>query len=193
MTYRISFSSPLTFRETNQSWRSKGRSVLSLVSKKKISFSSHRGRIEKAILLKLGRVDPAQDLQHRGFGSKVLGTALESDERWGDVCLIPVAIQLLSRVFLSPLADLPSLVQSSCEALFPANDFLPCTLVQKVVDRDHGFNCRNVGIGVSLAQQGIVHLLRRRVLPRALAVSPRNGRFLSFDRQRNRLIGRRLL
>lgn len=81
MTYRISFSSPLTFRETNQSWRSKGRSVLSLVS----ILRSRGGITENFILPKLGRIDPAQDLQHRGFWCKILGSALESDERWGDV------------------------------------------------------------------------------------------------------------
>lgn len=57
------------------------------------------------------------------------------------------------------------------------------------MDGDHALNSGDVGVGVTLAQQGIVHLLRGGVLPVAVAGAPGNGAWISFSGQGVGLVG----
>ncbi|KAI6753326.1 hypothetical protein HG531_005495 [Fusarium graminearum] len=70
---------------------------------------------------------------------------------------------------LASLADLPALVETPRKSLLPTKNFLPCALIEEVVHRNHALDGSDIGISITLAQQRIVHLLRRRVLPVAIA------------------------
>jgi len=113
---------------------------------------------------------PAGELQHSRFGREIARPTHEAHQsRWRHI-LRPSSVVLLRRQRTRGAAA-PALEQACAEAGFPVQDLLPGALVQEVVHSDHGLDCILGGVGVTLAQESIVHLLRRGILPVALAVA----------------------
>ncbi|TKW48795.1 hypothetical protein CTA1_1034 [Colletotrichum tanaceti] len=120
-------------------------------------------------VLKLGGVQPTGNLPHDNLGRHVLGATLEADQGRGRLGAVLQLLDHVVRVLLAAAAGLPAPVQPLAEALLPADDLGPGALVEEVVNRHHGLDGGDIGVGVALAQQGVVHLLGRRILPVAIA------------------------
>lgn len=92
------------------------------------------------------------------------------------------------RVLLAALANLPGPRQAATESPLPFDNLSPGALVEEVVHRDHALDGGDIGIGVTLSQQSIIHLLRRWILPVTVTGSLGNGTRVALDRKDDGLV-----
>lgn len=121
-------------------------------------------------------------LQQLALGRGLRGPAGEVDELGRrHICQVParaeeLPAQLAVCVLLAAPAHLPPPAPALREPPLPPDDLRPRALVQEVVHRHHRLDRVRGRVRVALAQHGVVHLLRRRVLPqRAVALGDRGG------------------
>ena len=152
MTYRT--SSPVEERRTIQSWRSNGGS--SLVKMGHISIVRHRGSIHSETYLKRrGKSQPA-NRKNLAFGESSPGRPLKRTSC--SLSSLPKTQARQKRRHLVGRGNAP------VDLGFPLLHLVPSLLVQKVVDLHHGLDLGFRSFP-PLADQRVVELLRRRILP----------------------------
>ena len=137
---------------------------------------------------KLGRVDTGHELKESSLRRHLLRPSLEPNQSRLSLISLPHLHQLLRRILLAPPTRLPPLHQPARKPLLPTDDFGPGPLVKEVVHGDHLLDGGDVGVLVTLAQEGVVHLLWRRVLPVLVGVGAGDGGLFAARRELDGLV-----